>query len=67
MSRRAELKLGRRLRVQAVIDPDEQRARKALENKSSASVADTYTETLVLPNLEAYASLVKEGKMPEPK
>lgn len=67
MSRRAEVKLGPRLKVAAVIDPDIPRAEAALAGKSQTFVADTYKDTVVLPKLDAYAQLVRDGKAPEPK
>lgn len=67
MSRRAEVKLGPRLKVAAVIDPDAQRAQTALAGKSQTFVADTYNNTVVLPDIAAYAQKVKDGDAPEPK
>jgi hypothetical protein len=67
MSRRAEAKLGQRLKVHAVIDADERQARTALAAKSLAPVADSYASTAILPDLGSYAGLVRDGKAPAPK
>jgi len=67
MSRRVEEKLGPRLKVHAVIDPDEKRARAALAGKKGKFVEASYANTTPLPNVEAYADLVRHGKAPRPK
>ncbi|KLT43600.1 hypothetical protein CC85DRAFT_327150 [Cutaneotrichosporon oleaginosum] len=67
MSRRAELKLGPRLKVHAVIDPDAERAKRALAEKCSTFAASTYESTVVLPSLAAYADKVRAGTAPSPK
>jgi predicted dehydrogenase len=67
MSRRAELKLGPRLKVHAVIDPDAERAKRALAEKSSTFASGSYESTVVLPSLAAYADKVRAGTAPSPK
>lgn len=67
MSRRVEEKLGPRLKVRAVIDPDEKRARSALAGKAGTFVSGSYEHTSALPSIEAYAELVSQGKAPRPK
>jgi hypothetical protein len=67
MSRRAELKLGPRLKVHAVIDPDEKRTRAALAKKSGTFVASSYAHTDVLPSIAAYAERVLRGEAKVPK
>ncbi|GMK58659.1 hypothetical protein CspeluHIS016_0601010 [Cutaneotrichosporon spelunceum] len=67
MSRRAEVKLGPRLKVHAVIDPNAERAKRALAEKSSTFAAPSYERTVVLPSLQAYADKVRAGTAPSPK
>ncbi|KAL1410561.1 hypothetical protein Q8F55_004574 [Vanrija albida] len=67
MARRAEVKLGPRLKVHAVIDPNEPRARACLDEKAKVFVRDSYKDTVILPNLAAYADKVKAGAAPVPK
>lgn len=69
MARRAEVKLGPRLKVAAVIDPANPptRAQAALAEKSKLFVADSYANTEILPSIAAYAEKVKAGHAPVPK
>lgn len=64
---RLEHKLGPRLKVKALIDPDIARAKGVLEKKCQSFVEQAYKDTVVYPNIDEYAAARKERgeKIPE--
>ncbi|EIW72411.1 hypothetical protein M231_02972 [Tremella mesenterica] len=66
LSARLEHRLGPRLKVQGVIDPDPSRALAALEKKKTSLVKDSYEGTEVYPTIAVFAEAIKEGKVKTP-
>lgn len=64
---RIEHKLGPRLKVKAVIDPDVPRAKAILENKCASFVVSAYKDTEVFPTIDEYAQALKKNGGPEPR
>lgn len=71
LSRRIESKVGGRLRVGAVVDPDTKRAegnlRAKLEGTGTAAVSASYEGAQVLGEVEEVRRRVDRGEIPEPK
>ena len=57
-STRLERKLGPRLRVVALIDPDAERARRVLKTKCQSFVLSAYKDTVVYPTFKDYMASV---------
>jgi hypothetical protein len=64
---RIEHKLGPRLKVKALIDPDAPRARGVLQKKCDSFVKSAYEDTQVYPNIGAYAAALKASGGPDPR
>ncbi|WWC58750.1 uncharacterized protein I303_101294 [Kwoniella dejecticola CBS 10117] len=67
IAKRAEVKLGARLRVDAVIEVDPKRAEAALKIKSDGPHKASYENTKILPSVAEFKKLVEEDKAPEPR
>ncbi|BEI83610.1 hypothetical protein CcaverHIS002_0402140 [Cutaneotrichosporon cavernicola] len=63
---RIEHKLGPRLKVAALIDPDEARAKAVLATKCASFVNSAYKDTQVFPNLGEYVKSIEAGG-PDPR
>lgn len=61
---RLEHKLGPRLKVVALIDPDTTRARHVLDTKCSLFVRSAYEDTQVFPDLDSYMTTVTNSSHP---
>ncbi|WFD01431.1 hypothetical protein MOBT1_000094 [Malassezia obtusa] len=61
---RLEHKLGPRLKVTALIDPSEERARRVLKTKCDSFVLSAYKDTVVYPTAEAFLSALKPEERP---
>lgn len=57
-------KLGPRLKVTALIDPSEERARKVLKTKCDSFVISAYKDTVVYPTAESFLANLKPEQMP---
>lgn len=57
-------KLGPRLKVTALIDPSEERARRVLKTKCDSFVLSAYKDTVVYPTAEAFLSALKPEERP---
>lgn len=64
---RLEHKLGPRLKVRALIDPDAVRAKDALQKKCESFVEPAYKDTVVYPTIDAYHAAIKESGEVEPR
>nr|XP_019015095.1 NAD binding dehydrogenase [Kwoniella pini CBS 10737]OCF53876.1 NAD binding dehydrogenase [Kwoniella pini CBS 10737] len=67
IAKRAEAKLGERLKVDAVIEVDPKRAEAALKIKSEGPHKSSYENTVILPSVAEFKKLVDQGKAPEPR
>ena len=61
---RLEHKLGPRLKVTALIDPNPERAGKVLKTKRESFVLSAYKDTIVYPSIQAYMSSLTPDKRP---
>ena len=61
---RLEHKLGPRLKVTALIDPNQERAGKVLKTKRESFVLSAYKDTIVYPSIQAYMSSLTPDKRP---
>lgn len=64
---RFEHKLGPRLKVAALIDPNTDRARAVLADKCKSFVVSAYKDTQVYKTIDEYYAALKEGKHTLPK
>ncbi|GMK58865.1 hypothetical protein CspeluHIS016_0603070 [Cutaneotrichosporon spelunceum] len=64
---RLEHKLGPRLKVVALIDPDTARAKSVLETKCASFVESAYKDTKVFPNIGEYARWIEEEGGTKPR
>jgi hypothetical protein len=64
---RLEHKLGPRLKVVALIDPNVARAREVLQKKCRSFVEQAYKDTLVYKTLVDYAAALKAEGKADPK
>lgn len=64
---RLEHKLGPRLKVKALIDPDTARAKGVLAKKCASFVQSAYKDTEVFPTIDEYAQALKKTGEPEPR
>lgn len=64
---RVEHKLGPRLKVTALIDPDVARARAVLDKKIASFVTSAYKDTVVYKSLDDYAAALKASGKKDPK
>ncbi|KAL7419542.1 hypothetical protein Q5752_005453 [Cryptotrichosporon argae] len=67
MSRRAENRLGPRLKVDAVVDVTPDRALEALAAKRASAVAGSYADTTVVSSIEEYVAKVRVGAAAQPR
>ncbi|PKI83637.1 hypothetical protein MVES1_002471 [Malassezia vespertilionis] len=63
-SARLEQKLGPRLRVTALVDPDAKRAQEVLDMKRKSIAAGAYKDTQIYPDLEDYVQSVTKDTYP---
>lgn len=64
---RLEHKLGPRLKVKALIDPDASRAKGVLKKKCDSFVKSAYKDTEVFPTIDEYAHSLKKSGGAEPR
>lgn len=67
MTKRLEAKVGsERLVVDAIVEVDPPRAEAALKLKAESPNAKVYANTVILPDVQAFAAKVKNGEIAAP-